>query len=144
MEFYTTADQEAALDKKFKELLAKKQAAMTERQQKYTARAHVSRPIRTFKVREGIAAFDGGGDDGQPMPDAAQVGGKTYRLDPDCKKVVEKFCEKHGNTYTVHFMPDGLYGPCVNYACYSTPAILKAGQEELWVHREEKYDVGVS
>ena len=148
MEFYTTAAQEQELKRRFEELLAKKQAEMDaeaakhpKRIQKYTARKFVLKPDRAFLVREdGPVEYE----DGTPMPTEPQEGGEIYKMDQQCKFMIEGFCEKHA-TYRVHFLPDGKYGTGVDYYAPRNvyPAVLKSldGRDELVVHDEAKYDL---
>lgn len=148
MEFYTTAAQEQKLKRRFEEALTKKQAELdvesaknTKRIQKYTARKFVLRPDRVFVVREdGAVEYE----DGSRMPTEPQEGGEIYKMDQQCKFMIDAFCEKYA-TYKVHFLPDGKYGTGVDYYAprYVYPAILKSldSKDEVVAHDDAKYDL---
>ena len=143
MYFYTTKEQEAALDAEYKRLLAVKQAEIDEIQkrtkkiQKFTAYGHVHKPDRVFRVMEGRVFYGN-----EEMSSGPVEGGQTYTFDTLFSKQIAEFCKKHG-AYKVVFKPHGRYGPCVGYigSPGSMPAHLIAGDDVLEADNENAYDL---
>ncbi len=146
MEYYTTAEQERALNALYKTLLDIKQDEIdetertTKRIQKYTAKGHIHHPPRIFCVQDGKVYFREVGQENL----CSKRHGIKYVLDSDFREKVMEFIIRHKN-YKVIFFPSGKYGPCIDYAANSPrvfPARLEADGEVLEVEDENKYNVG--
>ena len=90
--YYTTEEQEAALQEKYEALVAEKQAELDAKGvlQKYTARAYIHERVRVFHVRGGVAYF-GSVCEENKMGAGANAGGAIYALDADFKDRIETF-----------------------------------------------------
>lgn len=139
MRYYTTAEQEAVLADTYKKELAECQARIDETQrrtgkiQKYTAYAHVSRPVVRFDVSGDQVVHAG-----TPCPLEPVDGGGTYIVDWNFDTVMEQY-----TIYSIEFMPSGRYGPCIAYCSGdgATPAILHVpGHPEFLMDIDFKYD----
>ena len=112
MHFYTTAEQEAVLDKAYNIKLREKEATGGSR--KYSAAFYLRPPPRVFHVYDG-RAFLQCATRNQATPAAAAAGGKTYTFDPTFSKEITEFCSRHSDGYQVVFGSDrnmsGGYGP---------------------------------
>ena len=146
MEYFTTAEQERALNTLYKSFLDITQAEIdeiervTQRIQKFTARGHVHHPARIFIVENGRVYFREVSEENI----CTKRNGIKYVLDPVFREKVIAFIVRHKN-YKVIFFPSGKYGPCVNYECTIPrvfPARLEANQEVLEVEDESKYLLG--
>jgi hypothetical protein len=146
MEYYTTAEQERALNALYKTLLDIKQEEIdetertTKRIQKYTAKGHVHHPPRIFCVQEGKVYFR----EVSLETLCSKKNGIKYVLDGDFREKVTDFIARHKN-YKVIFFPSGKYGPCIDYVAGNPrvfPARLEADGEVLEVEDENKYNVG--
>jgi hypothetical protein len=146
MEYFTTAEQERALNALYREFLDIKQAEIdeierqTKRIQKFTARGHVHHPVRIFIVQDGRVYFR------EPKEEniCTKRNGIKYVLDPDFRDKVADFISRHKN-YKVAFFPSGKYGPCVDYVTNTPrvfPARMEADGEVLDVEDENKYSIG--
>ncbi len=140
MRYYTTAAQEAALADIYNKELAACQARIDETERrtgkipKFTAKAHVSRPVVRFDV-SGDQVFYAG----IPCPIEPVDGGGTYIVDWNFDKVMEQYV-----VYSIEFMPSGRYGPCVAYCSTegSTPAMLYVpGYPGFMMDLDFKYDL---
>lgn len=147
MYFYTTKEQEAALDAEYKRLLAVKQAEInevekrTKKIQKFTAYGHVHKPDRVFRVLDGRVCYGKQGD--EEMPSGPVEGGRTYTFDTLFSKQIAEFCKKH-MAYKVVFKPHGRYGPCMGYigSPGSMPAhLISDSGEVLEADNDNAYDL---
>lgn len=142
--YYTTAEQEVELAKIYAEALAVKQAEIdahekrTGRIQKFTARAHVSKPPRVFDVNGLQIVLDRLG----PCPTEPHTRGACYMTDPSFDDKISDFLSRH-TAYRVIFYPDGRYGPTVSYYSDGMPAMFTSdeGDEVLYAEDEEKYEL---
>lgn len=146
MEYYTTAEQERALNALYRKFLDIKQAEIdeteriTQRIQKFTARGHVHHPPRIFIIQDGKMYFREANEENI----CTKRNGIKYVLDSDFRDKVTEFIGQHKN-YKVVFFPSGKYGPCVDYVTNNTrvfPARLEADGEVLEVEDEHKYSLG--
>jgi hypothetical protein len=142
--YYTTADQEAALAKIYANSLTAKQAEIdsqekrTGRIQKFTARAHVSKPPRVFDVNGPLIILDGLGS----CPTEPLTGGACYTTDPSFDDKIAAFLQAHV-AYRVIFYPDGRYGPTVGYCSTGLPATFISDDDTETLHAEDddKYEL---
>ena len=148
--YYTTEEQEAALQEKYESDVKRKQAELNEKQrrtgviQKYTGRAYVHQPVRVFHVRGEVVYF-GSVLDKNKMSTCAESGGGIYALDADFKCQIDAFL-KDVTSYSVTFSPSGKYGPTLDYCGhrYEVPAVISTETgDSLLVQDEDKYDIGV-
>jgi hypothetical protein len=152
--FFSTAKYEKKLNEKYEFEVKKKQDEIDEIQrrtkkiQKFTARAHISKPERVFYIYNGIAYCEKI-DDKNICPINFVEGGVQYILDNEesnSAKLAE-FVNKCRN-YKITFYPDGKYGPTTCYCTKinATPAKLKSmeGDCELILDDEDKYDICVA
>lgn len=147
MYFYTTKEQEVALEAEYKRQIAVKQAEIdtiekkTKKIQKFTAYGHVHKPDRVFRVLDGRIFY--GAQGSQEMPSAPVEGGQTYTFDTRFSKQIAEFCANYAS-YKVVFKPHGKYGPCLHYigSPGSMPAQLIAESGEvLDADNDDGYDL---
>ena len=147
--YYTTEEQEAALQEKYEALVAEKQAELDAKGvlQKYTARAYIHERVRVFHVRGDVAYFGSVCDENKMVTCAnagANAGGAIYALDADFKDRIETFLNGE-TTYSVTFSPSGKYGPTLDYCgrSHEMPAVITTESgNKLSVEDENKYDIG--
>jgi hypothetical protein len=151
--FYSTPEYERQLQEKYEFELKKKQDEIDEIQrrtkkiQKFTARAHVSRPERLFTVCGG-KIYCGDEDDNILSPYKLVEGGTEYILDIEGDNIpnIQEFVSTW-SCYKVFFNPDGKFGPCTQYCTDTgaTPARLESmGGFQLVLDDEDKYDISVA
>lgn len=139
--FYTTAEQEAALESIYQERLAAKEAELVNKPHKYTAKAYIQKPYRVFRVTADGAVYFGTGITPQPTVPA---GGRTYTIDPCYHQKAVKFMEANPNCAIV-FMPSGRYGPTIHWCGTfgSTPAYLESETGARFdADSDADYDIG--
>lgn len=150
--FYSTIEYENALNEKYLFAIRKKQEEIDEIQrrtkkiQKFTAKAHISRPDRVFYVEEDGKIYFGEILPENECPKEKVEGGEKYVLDSNFDLYIMEFVSKH-KRYKVFFSPDGHYGPTTCY-CSSigaVPARMESYDEEvLIVDDKDKYDICVA
>ena len=151
--FYSTPEYEQKLQEKYELELKKKQDEIYEIQrktkkiQKFTARAHISRPERLFTVCGG-KVYCGEIEDNILCPDKLVEGGAEYILDTEDDNIpnIMEFISTW-QCYKVIFNPDGYYGPTTSYCTKigATPARLESfGGYQLVLDDKDKYDISVA
>jgi hypothetical protein len=152
--FYSTPEYEKRLKDTYDFAIKKKQDEIDEIQrrtkkiQKFTAKAHISRPERVFTVFNN-KIYCGKIEDNIICPNRLIEGGCEYKLDTegDYAIKINDFMEKYNN-YKVIFNPDGRYGPTAYYCTKNdaTPARLipldYIGNDFILILDDEnKYDI---
>lgn len=150
--FYSTIEYENTLNEKYLFAVRKKQEEIDEVQrrtkkiQKFTAKAHISRPERIFYVEEDGKMYFGEILPENECPKEKVEGGEKYVLDSNFDLYIMEFVSKH-KRYKVIFNPDGKYGPTTCY-CSSigaVPARIESYDGEILVLDDEsKYDICVA
>lgn len=139
--FYTTAEQEQALEAIYQERLAAKEAELAAKPHKFTAKAYIEKPYRVFTVTADGATYFGTGNEPQPT---APAGGRTYTIDRRYASIATAFMAANLPCAVV-FMPSGRYGPTV-YWCGSfgsTPAYLEGPTgDRFYTGAEDDYEIG--
>ena len=151
-EFYSPADYEKELENRYIFEVKRKQDEIDEIQrrtkkiQKFTARAHISRPDRIFCVEEDGNIFIESVNPNSICPKEKVEGGKKYILDSNFDLYIMEFLSKY-KRYKVIFSPDGKYGPTTCY-CSSigaVPARMESYDGEVLILDDEsKYDICVA
>jgi hypothetical protein len=151
-EFYSPADYEKELENRYIFEVKRKQDEIDEIQrctkkiQKFTARAHISRPDRIFCVEEDGNIFIESVNPNNICPKEKVEGGKKYILDSNFDLYIMEFLSKY-KRYKVIFSPDGKYGPTTCY-CSSigaVPARMESYDGEVLILDDEsKYDICVA
>lgn len=150
--FYSPADYEKELKNRYNFEVKRKQDEIDEIQrrtkkiQKFTAKAHVSRPERVFCVEEDGNIYIEIVSPNNLCPKEKVEGGEKYILDSNFDFYIMAFISKH-KRYKVIFSPDGKYGP-TTYYCSSigaVPARMESYDGDvLIVDDESKYDICVA
>ncbi len=145
--FYTTAEQEAKLEKKYEKEVLEKQREMdaSKRRNKYTSRAFIHRPDVCFFVDldAGKVIYDA--KEGENAPKESLKGGKTYTIDYQMHAKLESWSQKH-KKYWIRFCVTGKYGPTIDYCGGKDvyPCVLEAETgETLSLDDEDNYSIGV-
>lgn len=145
--FYTTASMEQYLEDQYNKMLSEKDEAMEELKSKYTAKALVNVPDRVFLVGPYGVYFVFEDGFTELCPSDPVPGGRTYRLDLDCLDLnqnIKSFQEKY-QEYKVTFHITGKYGPTIEYLAPESenvyPATLTAGDDQIKIEDDDKYDI---
>lgn len=151
-EFYSPADYEKELENRYVFEVKRKQDEIDEIQrrtkkiQKFTARAHISRPDRIFCVEEDGNIFIESVNPNNICPKEKVEGGEKYVLDSNFDLYIIEFLKKY-KRYKVIFSPDGKYGPTTCY-CSSigaVPARMESYDGDVLILDDEsKYDICVA
>lgn len=150
LKYFTSKEQEEAFDIKYKEAINKKQKELdiayrhTKKIQKFTAKAHISRPERKFIIN-GSDVYLEEINENTRCPDTEVEGGGVYKLDLNFEWDIRCFLRKYSE-YTVTFYPDGKYGPTVEYwnSYGFSPALLESNTgEKIMLEDESKYELCV-
>jgi hypothetical protein len=150
--YYSTPEYERRLQEKYEFELKKKQDEIDEIQrrtkkiQKFTAKAHISRPERLFTVCCG-KIYCGDQDDSIISPGKLVEGGAEYILDTEGDNIpnIQEFMSTW-QCFKVIFNPDGNYGPTTCYCTKigATPGRLESfGGFQLILDDKDKYDICV-
>lgn len=147
--FYSTVSYENKLKERYLFAIRKKQEEIddiyrrTRKIQKWTAKAHISRPERVFYVEEDGNIYCDEVSSENLCPKEKVEGGYKYILDSNFDFYIMEFAAKH-KRYKVIFSPDGQYGP-TTYYCSSigaVPARMESYDDDiLIVDDPKKYDI---
>jgi hypothetical protein len=145
--FYTTAEQEQALDAKYQSAIDRMQADIDRfatakgKHVKFTAYAHVVKPERVFWIHKSNVYYNTVSSENLSIG-PYQKGG-VYKLDRKFEEQIEAFAQKHG-TFKVVFKPSGRYGPTIEYYNEDgfVPAVLMADDGDLLVVEDDaRYEI---
>lgn len=149
--FFSTAEYENKLKAEYEFAVKKKQDEIdevyrrTKKIQKFTGRAHISRPERVFFVEDDLIYYEEICSD-KICPNEKVNGGEKYVLDSNFDYYIQEFISKHKN-YKVIFSPDGSYGPtcCYCSSIGAVPARMESYDGEVIILDDEsKYDICVA